>query len=122
MDKLTYEIERKKREELYKEVAKKFFFQGTKAFSEALRKQKLPDWNEFFEQLWTSFFTIKLVCLKCNNRKILKLEVYPDCSTLDIKEYYNDFTGLICETCGTLVPSHMWREVREITIYNPSMT
>ena len=43
----------------YKKIAEIFHAKGRKAFNDAIYKQKLPNWNEFFEDEWVKFTTQK---------------------------------------------------------------
>ena len=84
----------------YKKIAEIFHAKGRKAFNDAIYKQKLPNWNEFFEDEWVKFTTLKLRCPECHHARDFKLDLERGS---DVMENLNQYINLICTTCGKLI-------------------
>jgi len=89
----------------YKGLAKKFFHKGLKAFNDAIRQQELPNWNDFFDDLWEKFTNLTLRCPDCHHIKNFGLDFQ---GSLDIGEEFNKYINIICPTCKRLVDLNRW--------------
>jgi hypothetical protein len=104
-----YEIKMAALEAKYKKFAEIWHHKGRKAFSDAISKQELPNWNDFFEEEWAKFVIIKLKCPKCENIKEFKVNFEKD--EINVFEEFNGYVALICISCGDMIEIDRWKVI-----------
>ena len=94
--------------ERYKEFAKIWHQKGRKAFNDAIYKQELPNWDDFFEEAWKEFITITVKCPKCSHIKSFEINLN---DTFDKKKELGRYINLLCRVHKDFVPLEEWEVI-----------
>ena len=92
----------------YKRMAKIWHAKGRKAFNDAIYKQEIPNWDDFFEETWKKFTIIKLKC-PCGYIKEFKINFD---NNIDIFQDFNGYTALMCISCGNMIEIDKWEMIK----------
>jgi len=95
----------------YKKLAEIWHAKGRKAFSDAIRKQEIPDWNDFFEEEWLKFTIVKFRCSECGYIKEVKTINLSD-NDKGLMIDLNDFLALMCMSCGNMIEIDKWKVIK----------